>query len=131
MSPADRFHVRPATVQDLEVLTDFSAAMALETEQRTLDRARLRLGTQAVFDQPARGQYYVADLRHGPQDDTVTIGQLLITYEWSDWRNAQFWWIQSVYVHPAWRNQGCIGRCIPPCWPSPIRIRTCAASVST
>jgi GNAT superfamily N-acetyltransferase len=106
MTPADHLTVRPATLEDLETLTDFSAAMALETEQRTLDRTRLRLGTQAVIDQPERGQYFVADLRQETQADTVTVGQLLITYEWSDWRNAQFWWIQSVFVHPAWRRKG-------------------------
>lgn len=106
MTGADHLLVRPATLEDLETLTEFSAAMALETEQRTLDRTRLRLGTQAVIDQPERGQYFVADLRQESQADTVTVGQLLITYEWSDWRNARFWWIQSVYVHPAWRRQG-------------------------
>lgn len=103
---AEHLTLRPATQVDLETLTAFSAAMALETEQRTLDRTRLRLGTQAILDQPDRGQYYVADLRQDAQADTVTVGQLLITYEWSDWRNAQFWWIQSVYVHAAWRRQG-------------------------
>jgi ribosomal protein S18 acetylase RimI-like enzyme len=106
MTPAHHLTVRPATFEDLETLTEFSAAMALETEQRTLDRTRLRMGTQAVIGQPERGRYFVADLRQGTQADTVTVGQLLITYEWSDWRNAQFWWIQSVYVHPAWRRQG-------------------------
>ena len=106
MTLADHLIVRPATLEDLETLTEFSAAMALETEQRTLDRTRLRMGTRAVIDQPERGQYFVADLRQETQADTVTVGQLLITYEWSDWRNAQFWWIQSVYVHPAWRRKG-------------------------
>ncbi|MBI4000172.1 MAG: GNAT family N-acetyltransferase [Nitrospira defluvii] len=106
MTPADHLTIRPATLEDLEILTEFSAAMALETEQRSLDRTRLRLGTQAIIGQPERGRYFVADLRQKAQADTVTVGQLLITYEWSDWRNAQFWWIQSVYVHPAWRRNG-------------------------
>jgi len=106
MTPADCLTVRPATLEDLGILTEFSAAMALETEQRTLDRTRLRMGTQAVFDQSERGRYFVADLRQEAGADTVTVGQLLITYEWSDWRNSQFWWIQSVYVHPAWRRKG-------------------------
>ncbi len=106
MMPSDRLCIRPATLEDLDVLTRFSAAMALETEQRRLDLTRLRQGTQAVIDQPDRGQYYVADLRQDALADTVIVGQLLITYEWSDWRNAQFWWIQSVYVHPDWRRKG-------------------------
>jgi GNAT superfamily N-acetyltransferase len=106
MTSPDCPTIRPATLDDLEILTEFSAAMALETEQRTLDASRLRMGTQAVIDQPERGQYYLADMLQEARADTVTVGQLLITYEWSDWRNAQFWWIQSVYVHPAWRRKG-------------------------
>ena len=106
MISSHQLRIRQATWQDLDVLTKFSAAMALETEHRRLDLSRLRLGTQAVIDRPERGQYYVADLHPDGSTDTVTIGQLLITYERSDWRNAQFWWIQSVYVHSAWRRQG-------------------------
>ncbi|MCC8985499.1 MAG: hypothetical protein LM513_02810, partial [Nitrospira sp.] len=83
---ADQLRIRQATLQDLDVLTRFSAAMALETEHRHLDLLRLRLGTQAVMERPERGQYYVADLRQDASTDTVTLGQLLITYEWSDWR---------------------------------------------
>jgi GNAT superfamily N-acetyltransferase len=100
----DRLLVRPAHPEDMEVLVGFSAAMALETEGRHLDRDRLRQGTQAVFDQPARGFYLVAELPD-PGGARV-IGQAMITFEWSDWRNATFWWIQSVYVDPAWRRQG-------------------------
>jgi len=103
---ADHLTVRPATLDDLDTLTAFSAAMAQETEQRTLDETLLRQGTQAVLEQPQHGRFYVADLRQAAPLDTVIVGQLLITYEWSDWRNAQFWWIQSVYVHPAWRRKG-------------------------
>lgn len=106
MISADQLRIRLATVQDVDVLTTFSAAMAWETEHRRLDLARLRLGTQTVIDRPEQGQYYVADLHRNAPADTVTVGQLLLTYEWSDWRNAQFWWIQSVYVDPAWRRQG-------------------------
>lgn len=106
MIPAERWHIRPATLDDVDILTTFSAAMAWETEQRRLDVTRLRQGTQAVIDQPARGQFYVAELRENPSPDRVIVGQLLITFEWSDWRNAQFWWIQSVYVTPSWRRQG-------------------------
>jgi len=98
--------VRQASLADLEILTEFSATMAWETERRSLDRTRLRLGIQSVIQQSERGLYFVADLQQDRQADTVIVGQLLITYEWSDWRNAQFWWIQSVFVHPAWRRQG-------------------------
>lgn len=94
--------VRPARLDDVETLTRFSAAMAWETEHRTLDSDRLRQGTLAVFDQAQRGVFYVAER----QDTHLVVGQCLITYEWSDWRNAQFWWIQSVYVDPQWRRRG-------------------------
>ena len=103
-STLDRLIVRPARVQDVEVLVDFSAAMALETEGRSLDEDRLRRGTLAVFESPTRGFYVVAELPH--ESSQVVVGQLLVTYEWSDWRNATFWWIQSVYVHPGWRRRG-------------------------
>jgi GNAT superfamily N-acetyltransferase len=93
--------IRPARPEDVETLTRFSAAMAWETEQRTLDRDRLRQGTLAVFERAERGTFYVAE--HASR---VLVGQCLITYEWSDWRNAQFWWIQSVYVPPDWRRRG-------------------------
>lgn len=106
MIPTEHIGVRPATAEDVDTLTTFSAAMAWETERRRLDVTRLRQGTQAVIDRRERGQFYVAELRQEPPADTVVVGQLLITYEWSDWRNAQFWWIQSVYVTPTWRRHG-------------------------
>jgi GNAT superfamily N-acetyltransferase len=104
MSELDLLIVRPARRDDLDVLVQFSAAMALETEGRKLDEERLRRGTAAVFDLPARGFYRVAELPGRPRGRVI--GQLLITFEWSDWRNASFWWIQSVYVHPDWRRKG-------------------------
>ncbi|MFM8552032.1 MAG: GNAT family N-acetyltransferase [Nitrospiraceae bacterium] len=96
--------IRPAHVGDLDRLVDFSLAMAQETEGRQLDRVRLRQGTQAIFDEPARGFYLVAEVKNQPHQ--IVVGQLMITFEWSDWRNATFWWIQSVYVHPDWRRRG-------------------------
>ena len=78
--------------------------MARETEGRTLDTNLLREGTQALFDDPARGYYLVAE-SSGPTG-RILVGQLMITFEWSDWRNATFWWIQSVYVRPEWRRRG-------------------------
>jgi len=90
-SALDRLIVRPARMEDVDMLVTFSAAMALETEGRRLDMDRLRRGTQRVFDSPTRGFYVVAEL---PQESSPgVIGQLLVTYEWSDWRDATFWWI--------------------------------------
>jgi len=74
--------------------------MALETEDKPLDRDLLTRGVAAVFDDPARGFYLVAE-RAGER-----AGCLLITREWSDWRCGDWWWIQSVYVLPAVRRHG-------------------------
>ncbi len=101
----ENFSVREASWSDLEHLVEFNAAMALETEGRLLDKDRLRAGAKAVLSTPSRGVYVVGESVEGSPVGRV-IGQLLITYEWSDWRNANFWWIQSVYVHPDWRNRG-------------------------
>jgi GNAT superfamily N-acetyltransferase len=65
-----------------------------------LDPERLRLGVEAVLRDPARGFYTVAEA------ESRLVGQMMITYEWSDWRNGTFWWIQSVYVPPEYRKRG-------------------------
>ena len=93
-------NVRPAAPGDLDALVSFNAAMALETEGKTLDMELLRQGTKAVFDSPSRGVYLVAEAAGS------VVGSLLVTYEWSDWRNAWFWWLQSVFVRPEWRRMG-------------------------
>jgi GNAT superfamily N-acetyltransferase len=96
--------IRPARQEDVDSIVAFSAAMALETEGRRLDQARLRDGTVSLLASPERGFFMVAELPRS--EHTPLIGQLMITFEWSDWRNAVFWWVQSVYVAPAWRRQG-------------------------
>ena len=92
--------IRPATLADIDVLTDFNARMARETEHRELDLAVLRGGVSAALKDPHKGKYYVAE------SEGKIVGQLLLTNEWSDWRNGMFWWIQSVYVPEAWRGKG-------------------------
>jgi GNAT superfamily N-acetyltransferase len=104
MSSPPRIHVRQAELQDADVLVGFSAALARETEDRHLDLARLRQGTQALLATAGQGFFIVAE-RH--EDDLRRpVGQLMITFEWSDWRNGLFWWIQSVYVAKDHRGQG-------------------------
>ena len=101
-----RISVRKATLDDVERIAAFQQAMALETEGKTLDGATLRQGIACVFDAPQKGFYLVA-VAGAAEDGTVqVVGSLLITYEWSDWRNATFWWIQSVYVDAGWRRRG-------------------------
>jgi len=92
--------IRPAYPREIPVLVEHNRRMALETEGRELDPERLRPGVEAVFADPARGNYHMA-LRAD-----VPVGSLLLTSEWSDWRNGVFWWIQSVYVLPDARRQG-------------------------
>ena len=92
--------VRAATLDDLEFLVDGNARMAWETERLELDRERLRAGVAAVFRDTARGFYLIAEV------DGVRAAQMMITYEWSDWRNGEFWWIQSVYTVPELRGRG-------------------------
>lgn len=96
--------VRQAGYADVDSLVAFSAAMARETEGRHLDRDRLRDGTLAVLDAPERGFFIVAEIVD--RDCARLAGQLMVTFEWSDWRNGVFWWVQSVYVDPGWRRQG-------------------------
>ena len=92
--------VRLATPQDAPVLIEFNAAMALETEQKELLPDVIGPGVHSLLSNPASGFYVVAE-----RSDHV-IGSLMITKEWSDWRNGTFWWIQSVYVRPQLRRQG-------------------------
>jgi len=92
--------IRRATTDDAETIVRFNRQMAEETEEKRLDPATVRNGVQAVFDDPERGFYLVAE-RNG-----AAAGTLMITYEWSDWRNGRFWWIQSVYVRPEARRRG-------------------------
>jgi GNAT superfamily N-acetyltransferase len=92
-------NIRLAVTTDIDALVGFNKAMALETEDKVLDASVLRPGVAAVFEDPNKGFYVVAEV------DTTIVGGLLITFEWSDWRNKWFWWIQSVYVLPQYRGQ--------------------------
>ena len=92
--------IRAATPTDLPELLAWNAAMAWETEQKRLDPVVLERGIRGVFEREQRGFYLVAE------HDGAAVGSLLVTYEWSDWRCGDFWWIQSVYVTPAARRGG-------------------------
>ena len=92
--------IRRATSRDIDVVTDFNARIAAETEQTRLDRRRLRRGVTAILDDSRHGLYFLAEV-----DDRV-VGQISVTYEWSDWRDANFWWLQSVYVQQDYRGKG-------------------------
>lgn len=95
-----QLQIETATPAALETLVGFNQAMAWETEGKRLDPDRLRAGVAAVLADTQRGLYLLA--RSAPS----IVGGLLLTWEWSDWRNAWFWWIQSVYVRPEARGRG-------------------------
>src|SRR6187399_1929785 len=97
-------NIRIAHREDTDALIEFNHAMALETEGKMLERETLRPGVEAVFSDEKKGFYVVAT------DDDTILGGLMVTYEWSDWRNAWFWWIQSVFIKPEARGQGLYSR---------------------
>jgi len=92
--------IRKAALADLPILADFNVRLARESEDLALGPARVEAGVGAVLIDPAKGIYYVAETAG------AVAGQLMITYEWSDWRNGTIWWIQSVYVKPEFRRTG-------------------------
>lgn len=93
--------IRSARPGDLETLVDYNLRLALETEGKALERPVLECGVRALLATPSLGRYFVAEL-----PDLGVLGQTMITYEWSDWRNGMIWWLQSVYVHPDHRGRG-------------------------
>jgi GNAT superfamily N-acetyltransferase len=92
--------LRDACLQDLDFIVQGNTAMARETENIELDPALVRPGTLAVLQDDALGRYFIAESGGKP------VGQLMLTLEWSDWRNGVFWWIQSVFVEPDYRGKG-------------------------
>src|ERR1700680_46633 len=100
---------RDATRADSKAIVFFQCAMARETEDMELDASICSRGVAGVFGDPSRGRYFVAE------SDGQVIASLLITSEWSDWRNGVVWWIQSVYVRPEHRRLGVYARLFSTC----------------
>jgi len=92
--------IRNAIHADAPSIIDFQLKMAWETENLRLNTETVTRGVEAVFRDPSKGNYYVAEA------DGKVVASLLITFEWSDWRNCNVWWFQSVYVLPEYRRQG-------------------------
>jgi GNAT superfamily N-acetyltransferase len=92
--------VRRAREAEAEAIAGFQIAMALETEGLELDPQTVRAGVRAVFDDPSRGSYWVAE------EGGEVVAGLLVVPEWSDWRNGTVWWIHSLYVRPQFRRRG-------------------------
>lgn len=92
--------IRKAVESDIPTIISFQERMAFETEEITLDNQNITMGVNALFDDPQKGCYYVA------VNNEKVLASLLITFEWSDWRNRTIFWIQSVYVDPVHRRKG-------------------------
>jgi len=92
--------IRIANLKDERSIIEYNMALAEETEDLDLQKNIVTKGVRAVLNDPSKGRYYVYEEKGG------ILGQLLVTFEWSDWRNANFWWIQSVYVNKDSRQKG-------------------------
>lgn len=92
--------IRPAEVRDIDTIVAYNMALALETEGIALQAERVWRGVQALLEDDRKGFYLVAEM------GGVVVGQIMVTFEWSDWRNGVFFWIQSVYVRPDRRRRG-------------------------
>ncbi len=87
-------------IEDINSLVDFNIKMAKETENKILNKKIVTKGVSEVLTDTSLGYYVIA------KNKNTILGSLMITYEWSDWRNGMFWWIQSVYVEKEYRQQG-------------------------
>ncbi|MCA9005616.1 MAG: GNAT family N-acetyltransferase [Planctomycetaceae bacterium] len=92
--------INQATLEDCDIIADFNIQLALETESKQLDRELVRTGVLESLGDVRGCQYFVARYQN------QVVGQIMYTREWSDWRNGEFWWFQSVYVAPSYRRQG-------------------------
>jgi GNAT superfamily N-acetyltransferase len=92
--------IRKALVSDIPVIVDFQQKLALESEEIKLDADILTRGINAMFEDPRKGSYFLAE------QGTEIVGCHMITFEWSDWRNGMVWWLQSVYVKETYRKLG-------------------------
>jgi GNAT superfamily N-acetyltransferase len=100
MTTAPTIVIRPGRAEDAAIIARYNQAMALETEVKTLDPATLRRGVEIALSSPQLCRYFLAEVGGD------VAGQVMVTYEWSDWRAGMIWWLQSVYVAPQHRRKG-------------------------
>ena len=103
------FRIRPAAAADATLLADWAIAMALETEHKQLAPGTVHAGVAAGIADAGKARYFIAmhdAALAGHETVGAAVGTLMLTSEWSDWRNGDWWWIQSVYVAPEHRRQG-------------------------
>ena len=94
------FLIRKAEIHDLDIIAEGNCLLARETEEQVLEKKIVKDGVTHLLENPVLGFYTLAE------ENNLVVGQTLITYEWSDWRNCNLWWIQSVYVWPQFRHLG-------------------------
>jgi len=92
--------IRNAVLSDADIIAENNILLAQDSENITIKHETVLEGVKAIITDEQKGFYLVAENRNG------IIGQMMITFEWSDWRNKTIWWLQSVYVHKAWRQKG-------------------------
>lgn len=92
--------IRKAAASDAAIIAKFNIELAWETEALRLEPDCIAAGVQRLLQDSSKGFYYVCEL------DGKVVGQVMVTFEWSDWRNANIWWLQSVFVDPAYRGRG-------------------------
>ncbi len=102
--------VRPARPEDWPIIAEFNRLLALETEDIRLIPEVLEAGVRALLSDPQKGRYFLACV------DDQPVGQIMHTWEWSDWRNGFLWWLQSVYVAQPWRRKGVFQRLFTFLW---------------
>jgi GNAT superfamily N-acetyltransferase len=103
------YRIRTAHAADAPLLAEWAAAMALETEDKQLDHATVLAGVATGIAEPAKARYFIAMQDAsvaGSEVLSIPVGTLMLTTEWSDWRNGDWWWIQSVYVPHEHRRKG-------------------------
>lgn len=93
-------NIRIGSTEDIELIAKFNTNLAKETEDFDLDQEKILNGVRAIFDDPSKGQYFIAEIEGN------IVGQTAVTTEWSDWRNGYWWWIQSVYITHDARKRG-------------------------
>jgi len=98
------FAIRQAAAKDAESIAEFNRLMAFETEHKKLLPEVILAGVNTMIANPSHGFYLVAESKAGGEDEIA--GSLMVTTEWSDWRNGVVWWVQSVYVREGYRRKG-------------------------
>lgn len=104
VSSAMDWIVRPASEADADVIISFQLQMAMESEGLELDCSKLEQGVRAALSDPSKGEYLLVSKQ--TDNGMTVVGSLMLTYEWSDWNNCRYMWIQSVFIRPEYRRQG-------------------------